>query len=146
MSTQDLKNKVMSAVRSFIDNDLDLLRLKVYEPSVSHRIAFYLERDFFKQEFHVDCEYDKRFDLEKPGPEGRLMRPDIIVHTRNRHSNNKIAIEVKKTYASKRDIEKLKMLTRKGGLYEYNLGVFIYFSNNKEKYRWFVDGAEINSE
>jgi hypothetical protein len=145
MTTQDLKNKVTCAVQSFIDNDLGLLLLKVYEPSVSHRIAFYLERDFFNQDFHVDCEYDKRFDLEKPGPDEKPMRPDIVVHTRNQRANNQIVIEVKKTRSSRHDIEKLKILTRNTGLYKYCLGVFICFPNNEPIYKWFVDGAEINS-
>jgi len=136
----------MSAVQLFIDNDLGLLCLKVYEPAVSHRIAFYLEREFFKEGFHVDCEYDKRFDLGKPGPGGKPMRPDIVVHTRNQSANNEIAIEIKKTRTSKCDIQKLKMLTQKGGLYEYCLGVFIYFPNNKSRFMWFVDGAGIDLE
>lgn len=144
MMPQELIDKVIGAVKLFIDNDCDLLLLKVYEPAVSHRIAFYLEREYFRKGYQVDCEYDKYSDQEKPGPNGKPMRPDIVVHTRKSQSNNKIAIEVKKTHSNKRDIKKLKMLTKKGGLYEYGLGVSISFSNNEAKYKWFVDGEEIS--
>jgi hypothetical protein len=143
MSIQYLKNAVMSATQSFINNDADLLQLKVYELSVSHRVAFYLERDFFNKICHVDCEYDKRFDLNKPGPGGTLMRPDILVHTRNQSTNNKIAIEIKKTRTSKYDVEKLKMLTQINGLYKYDLGVFVRFPKDQPIYRWFVNGDEV---
>jgi len=142
MSTTELKNAVENAVQSFLDNDNDLLDLKVYEPAVSHRIAFYLERDFFNKGIHVDCEYDKRLDREKPGPNETPMRPDIVVHTRNTQENNLIAIEVKKNHVGKRDIAKLQMLTQKNELYEYQLGVSVCFVTNKGQYRWFIEGIE----
>jgi len=142
MSTTELKNAVESAVQSFLDNDNDLLDLKVYEPAVSHRIAFYLERDFFNKGIHVDCEYDKRLDQEKPGPNETPMRPDIVVHTRNTQENNLIAIEVKKKHVDERDIAKLQMLTRGNGLYKYQLGVSVCFVNNQPQYRWFIGGTE----
>jgi len=142
MNTTELKNAVESAVQSFLDNDIDLLDLKVYEPAVSHRIAFYLERDFFNNGIHVDCEYDKRLDQEKPGPNETPMRPDIVVHTRNTQENNLIAIEVKKGQVVERDIAKLQMLTQKNELYEYQLSVSVRFANNQPQYRWFIEGIE----
>lgn len=138
----ELKNNIEKAINLFIENDKKLLELKVYEPAVSHRIAFYLERDSFKKGFHVDCEYDKFFNLAKPGPDGKPMRPDILVHTRNQDVNNKIAIEIKKARTSKRDIKKLEFLTIKNGLYKYDIGVFIRFPNGRPIYRWIIDGQE----
>lgn len=142
MNRAELKKAVESAVQSFLDKDIQLLQLNAYEPAVSHRIAFYLERDYFPKDIHVDCEYDKRFDLEKPGPDGKPMRPDIVVHTRNSRRNNMVALEIKKTRTSRRDIEKLKTLTKRHGLYEYTLGVFVRFPSGKASFRWFVDGVE----
>lgn len=142
MNTTELKDAVKSAVQSFLDNDNDLLNLKVYEPAVSHRIAFYLERDFFNKGIHVDCEYDKRLDQEKPGPNETPMRPDIVVHTRNTQENNLIAIEVKKDHVGGHDIAKLQMLTRGNELYGYRLGVSVCFANNQPQYRWFIEGIE----
>lgn len=96
MTTKDLKESIEKSIKLFVKKDFDLLKLKVYEPAVSHRIAFYLEKYFFQNDANIDCEYDKRFDLDKPGLNGKSMRPDILVHTRNSQKNNKIAIEIKK--------------------------------------------------
>lgn len=142
MTIDKLRESIKKSTKLFVEKDFDLLKLKVYEPAVSHRIAFYLEKYFFPNNIHIDCEYDKHFDQEKPGPDGKAMRPDILVHTRNSQKNNKIAIEIKKERNNKYDIEKLKIFTANKGLYKYDLGVFINFPNGEAKYRWFVDGKE----
>jgi len=87
MTTKHLKESVEKSIKLFVKKDFDLLELKVYEPAVSHRIAFYLEKYFFPSNVNIDCEYDKYFDQEKPGPNGKSMRPDIVVHTRNSQGN-----------------------------------------------------------
>jgi hypothetical protein len=142
MIIQELKGKVINAVESFIENDKELLNLKVYELAISHRIAFYLERDSFQAGINVDCEYNKHLDNKKTGSKNNFIRPDIVVHTRNTDKNNKIAIEIKKNRTSKNDDDKLIFLTTKGEIYGYDLGVFIYFQNYVPKYKWFVDGKE----
>lgn len=142
MSIQELKDKVINAVESFIKYDKELLDLKVYEPAISHRIAFYLERDSFQAGFHIDCEYNKHLVSNKPGSGNNSIRPDIVVHTRNTDINNKIAIEIKKNKTDDYDDDKLKFLTAQDEIYAYKLGVFIYFPNYEPKYKWFVDGKE----
>ncbi len=141
--TRVLKQNVEDAINLFIQNDTELLNLRVYELAVSHRIAVYLEKIFDDKGLNFDCEYDKRFDLKKPGPDDKPMRPDILVHTRNSQDNNKLAIEIKKQHVFRRDIEKLKMLTNQDGIYKYALGVFIYFLNGEPQYKWFENGTEI---
>ena len=77
-----LKHLVESAVHLFLANDKDLLNLKVYEPAVSHRIAVYLEKVFMDKSLNYDCEYNKDFDLPKSMPNGKEIRPDILIHQR----------------------------------------------------------------
>lgn len=144
MNIEDLIKAVINAVNLFIKNDIELLELKVYELAVSHRIAHYLEQEknFKGMNLNFDCEYDKRQDQMKPGPDGKPMRPDILVHKRNESTNNIIAIEIKKDRNNKWDREKLKYLTNQKELYKYKLGVFIYFPKDKVKFRWFTDGND----
>jgi len=72
------------------------------------------------------------------------IRPDIIIHKKrgNKSVGNIVAIEIKKKENCLFDQAKLKALTSKDGDYKYKLGVFIYFSNDDPKYKWFVDGLE----
>jgi hypothetical protein len=135
-----LKKKVKTAVGLFLDNDKKLLDLKVYEPAVSHRVAVYLEKIFNDENLNYDCEYDKYFDLSKSTPNGKKIRPDILVHKRNDDKNNILTIEIKKNRKSKWDENKLKELTSPQGKFKYELGVFIYFPNGKPEYEWFVNG------
>lgn len=144
---------IKNAVKLFIEKDIEVLQLKVYEPAVSHRIAFYIEKlinknrkyaEFKVLSLNIDCEYNKIFDLEKRDENGKAMRPDILIHIRKERSNNLIAIEIKKSRKSKWDEKKLKTLTRRNGRYRYKLGAFVYFPNNKPKYKWFVNGEEEN--
>ena len=144
MNKQLLKECVQRVVSLFLEKDTDLLKLKVYEPAVSHRIAVYLEKDplFANQKLNFDCEYDKRFKSDKPGPNGKPIRPDVLIHKRNSDENNILVIEVKKTRVSKHDVEKLKTLTNQKGVYKYLLGAFIHFPNTEPRYKWFFNGSE----
>ena len=88
-----VKAEIKSAIEKFINNDKkDLVAVGIYEPSVSHRIAVYLENEFPK--YKVDCEYNKDGESSKLNSEGKKVRPDIIVHKRG-ISNNLVVIEVK---------------------------------------------------
>ncbi len=143
---EDLKNKVKKSVKLFIDNDKELLELKVYEPAVSHRIAVYLEKIFDDNDLNFDCEYDKHFNFPKAMPAGKEIRPDILVHGRNKNSHNTLVIEVKKSQKSKWDERKLEMLTDKSGEYGYDLGAFIYFPKSKPTVEWIVNSEGSNFE
>jgi hypothetical protein len=169
-----MKDKIIEAVKYFMDNDKELLQLSAHEQAISHRIAVYLEKVLNSKEFNVDCEYNKHlentksFDINILDMElykackcesckniirnnineipSKNFRPDIVVHLRGKDTENKIVIEVKKEFECPFDLLKLETLTRakeSGGEYRYGLGVFIWFSDNKPKYRWFVDGKEI---
>jgi hypothetical protein len=172
---EELKNKVKTAVRLFIENDGELLSLSggIHEQTISHRIAVYLECLF--RRFHVDCEYNKHgvtgdnkkvveniTELKRgclcksckkwcrENPIGGTIRdfseirPDIIIHKERGKANtgNILVIEIKKVEECLFDEGKLKSLTDKNGDYKYDLGVFVYFSENQPKYKWFINGIE----
>jgi hypothetical protein len=62
----------------------------------------------------------------------KLFRPDIVVHSRGNDNRNLIAIEIKADEMCPFDVAKLRALTvlkKNGGLYEYQLGVFLNFPN-----------------
>ncbi len=70
----------------------------------------------------------------------RRFRPDIIVHSRDNNDNNEIVIEIKKDKICVFDLEKLQAMTKQNGAYQYKLGAFIYFPDNKPKILWFENG------
>jgi len=138
----ELKERVEKAVEHFIRNDSELLNLDAHELSISHRIAVYLEQEFNKPDLNIDCDYNRYFNSTKTMPNGRNIRPDILVHKRDDGSENLLAIEIKKDQTDTEDEEKLKMLTNQNNGFNYNLGVFIYFPEKKPKMIWFCDGKE----
>ena len=101
-----------------------LLKVNVYEPTISHRIAVYLGNLF--REMNVDCEYNRELLNAKKTTAGDKIRPDIIIHKRLT-PNNCVVIEVKKSgkdsQKSVADIKKLENAVN--GNLGYDLGVFI---------------------
>jgi len=64
MESDCVKEKIIEALRLFISRDKhQLLEVDIYEPTLSHRIAVYLE-DLFP-EHDVDCEYNKNLSDTK---------------------------------------------------------------------------------
>jgi len=72
------------------------------------------------------------------------IRPDIIIHKKrgDKRSGNILVIEVKKKGECSFDQAKLEALTLSDGKFKYMLGVFIWFTNDKPKYEWFVNGIK----
>jgi hypothetical protein len=170
-----MREKVIQAVKLFIDNDIKLLESSAHEQAISHRIGVYLESLFESEKLNIDCEYNKhldepkKIDLYNLNPKlcenckcnscrfvvkGNLneipekgFRPDILVHERGTDGFNLIVIEVKKDKECPFDEAKLRALTLskdKGGEFGYALGVFIWFVNNKAKFKWFTAGNEVS--
>jgi hypothetical protein len=137
------KAKIRIALRRFINKDKKQL-LNVYEPTISHRIAVYMEPLF--REYDVDCEYNKHLLNAKKVYNGSNIRPDIIIHKRMNDERNSIAFEIKKNGVSsklaKADIRKLKE-----GMIDtlhYDMGVFIGILKSKVEICWIEkDGEEI---
>ncbi len=122
---QDVKEKIREAVREFeaLDHDA-LLKVNVYEPTISHRIAVYLENLF--REMNVDYQYSQSLATAKKSGADNKIRPDIIIHKRL-SPDNCVIIEIKKggrgSTAARLDIKKLENAV--AGNLGYDLGVFI---------------------
>jgi len=123
---------INSCCTKIFDIDGQLLKKKVHEQAVSHRLAVYLEHHF--PTFHVDCEYNKLADGIKilfgidpvcfglTSEENRAaikarwairerskhgLRPDITVHWRGERNkqSNVLVVEVKIGTVSRLDFE-----------------------------------------
>jgi len=126
------KEKIIEAIKKFIEKDReDLLKVNVYEPTLSHRIGVYLETLF--PGHHIDCEYNKHFDrsktvLDREIGERKIIRPDIVIHrARGLDTENLVVFEIKKagrkSKNARNDIRKLENYTN--GDLNYKLGVFV---------------------
>jgi len=133
MSDNIIKRKIREALKLFITKDKQaLLQVDIYEPTISHRIAVYLEELF--PEFDIDCEYNKTLLGKKKtllgkkkNRNGKKIRPDIIIHVRGTNEDNSVILEIKKSGKNSKlartDIEKLRGCM--ADTLNYDLGVFI---------------------
>lgn len=95
---RDVEDRVVRAVRRMMVDDAHLLLKDCSEMAIMHRIAVYLEADFYG--WHVDVEYNRdghdpkapRFDV----PDRSLAVPDVLVHGRGTNDRNLVVIEAKK--------------------------------------------------
>lgn len=99
----EVKDRVQSAFREFLKNDVHLLKVKANERSITHCLAVYIEFQFLG--FNVDCEYNRkglhpkrldsfRKEVSSDDEKGVTVFPDIIVHHRGT-ANNHLVIEAK---------------------------------------------------
>jgi len=138
MKTEIVKGKIKKALLEFIEKDKkDLYTVDIYEPTLSHRIAVYLEELF--SEYYIDCEYNKHLSKNKTISNNkniissetgkkRNIRPDIIIHKeRGKDTENLVIFEIKKcgkdTKKAKEDIKKLEDCLEKD--LNYTIGVFV---------------------
>ncbi len=83
------------AMQNLYQYDDYLIRHSLWEVTISHRIAFYLEEQL--RGWHVDCEYNRAGTGPKLAKALRYSRrPDIVVHRRGKGGPNLIAVEIKK--------------------------------------------------
>ena len=145
----DAEQRVLQAVRDFIQRDGYLLQRDVNERSITHHLAIQLERQF--PTWDVDCEYNRNRDLIKqlrlPRKKQRVgaddihattVFPDIIVHRRNTDLNM-VVIEVKKSTNHEDDQwDRCKLMAFQQQLL-YRLAVSIRFNtDNQGEFRhWF---------
>lgn len=156
-----ISRKVTEALQEVLVNDRYLLLHDINEPTISHRLAVYLEHKFHG--FNTDCEYNgnvdadngrkyiqilkhvaEQFHMLREGEEGqellyRCVFPDIIIHKRglNGNENNLLIIEVKKSSNPNNgywDNEKLSRFTSNDydNRYNYHYGAFIRFIVGEE--------------
>jgi len=128
----EIEQKLSNAILRFLEKDGLLLEIDANERSISHRLAGYLQEEFW--DWDVDCEYNRKGHAEvkrlnlpverisSNDTEARTVFPDIVVH-RRATSDNLLVVEVKKTtshISSERDIQKLQAFREQLG-YQYAL-------------------------
>ena len=120
INTALISEILIRSVLELILRDIFLIRQKVKEESINHRLAIYIER-YLEQyiadsRYHVDVEYNKCYTDPKRvvTDKGEIeIRPDILVHKRNGPKDNLLVIEAKKGYSTKHDRDKMKNLLEK---------------------------------
>ena len=146
MNIPEIQKLFTDAVDAFLHFDRELLTGNVHEQAIAHRIANYVERDGVPG-YMVDCEYNKQGTDPKRW-NGRIFRPDIIVHKRkgNRQGDNLLVVEIKKDKICQSNIQRLKFMTNPhNGAFGYDLGCFLYFENEKPRFIW-VEGGRVQDD
>ena len=101
MTRDQATHIVNAALDLLIQNDLDLLEVRISERAIQFRLAHYIARsEEINPPLTVDCEYNRRkADIKKLTLDNLIkpakVFPYIIVHERNKDSNYMIAIEIK---------------------------------------------------
>lgn len=134
MEWGDHQRRVIEALGQLCANDSFLFEVDAHEQAITHKLGCYLSQQY--PDIHVDCEYNrhgedpKKLQLETDW----LIKPDIIVHTRNTDEANEIVIEAKKVYNDdiERDVRKLKGLTSPHQDYRYDYGFHLTFSGGDD--------------
>ena len=163
---KEMTDKIKKAINGLIRKDFLLLTIDSSERSIAHRLACYLEDEFKKDDYSVDCEYNRREDRPKmirrfwenidKSQLGKNVYPDIIIHERGNNKRNLLVIEIKKSSnksQEERDFDflKLKAYMHEGDEYQYKYGLFVDFFVNEEfeKYpeiKFFRNFREISFE
>ena len=148
MKQDEIRQRFECALRNFYRKEALLIKYKVSERALTHKLAEHLQKLFPRH--NVDCEYNKVGDGD-PKRVGVLMAgdpacphdcarcpnnkcvifPDIIVHRRGTEVNL-LVIEAKTAWsrrAAERDHEKLAALTASGE-YHYQLGIALCFTES----------------
>jgi hypothetical protein len=134
-----IKLKIINALNKFYSNDYILLKEKLCERCLVHRIAIYLEQEKFP-EYFIDCEYNKSHLNQTSITKNVINKNgnyiDIIITKRdNNPKNDLVCFEVKRwnNYNGRpNDRDKLKELT-KGDKFGYDYGFYIILNNCKDK-------------
>lgn len=96
-----LKSVILKALEDYCKFDHEeLYRYGINEPTISHRIAHYIELHLNEyrvfNHLSIDCEYNKMKDDLKRNEKGKVFRPDITIHKRGNNYYNICYIEIKK--------------------------------------------------
>ncbi|MBK8810456.1 MAG: hypothetical protein IPN69_06930 [Acidobacteria bacterium] len=141
----ETKAMIRAAIHEFMKRDWrQLTHVGIYEPTISHRIALYLECVFSGYRVNIDCEYNRALDSDKYDSDGKKVRPDIIIHERFNKYASHVAFEVKKcgltSKLARADIEKLMRFFDEP--LHYKLGVFVGVLKRRIDIVWLVKGED----
>ena len=151
MTEEQIQSAIHAAIDGIKKEPRPLDFGNVHERSIAHRLAVHME-PYFHKEWDVDCEYDREEMIKKElmgikkcleSRSTDFILPDIIVHHRREEgrSHNLLVIEIKKGKSEDIcDRKKLELLTKKGGHYCYQFGLYINVDCNKFTCTWYRDG------
>lgn len=151
---QNIRNLLSEAFRLLCLNDTDLVDLgdsevieydldvrryerKLHEVCINHRFAHYIQGllpDYYPNDYKVDIEYNRYYKNKKYvdiAGERRVVRPDIIIHTRAvrpEYAQHLLVIEAKKDEDSPEDIEVVKSFI-KDPHYQYIFGLTVRYND-----------------
>jgi hypothetical protein len=162
MEFKQIEKILNDALIKVFEHDIFLLKNNINEPSITHRLALYLENEF--EEYSVDCEYNGYVEadnkrkyiniIQQRAEELGLLRddeldrelinravfPDLIGHKRGENvaGSNLLIVEVKKStnrVEDDYDQEKLRRYTSKDNEnnLNYHYGVFVKFNIDQAK-------------
>jgi len=127
ITQQMLKDAIECARKLLLKHDSELFDRDVCERALSHKFAMYLQQmvEKWPEKWDVDCEFNR--NMKAHGIDGQkevdviekyyalrphlgierttTVFPDVIIHKRGPGSHNLLVIEMKKSNATKRDIE-----------------------------------------
>ena len=90
-----LKAKLLKALEKLYEKDGELLKIEASERSIAFRLGIYLDELFRNTDLIVDCEYNRKGDRPKALVGKKYTYPDLIVHKRKTHKDNRMILEIK---------------------------------------------------
>ena len=141
-----LKAKLLKALEKLYEKDGELLKIEASERSIAFRLGIYLDELFGNEEgLSVDCEYNRKGDRPKALVGKKYTYPDLIVHKRKTHKDNRMVLEIKSKakydVGFKHDEEKLKAFTKtEEEPYKYKIGAHIFITSKVCDIAWYKEG------
>lgn len=145
---------LQSSVNSVYQEERFLLRFaegdrEGLEQAFVFRTGVYLSRLLQGTEYEaldLDSEYNKNHGNTKTSR--RFLggiRPDLIIHQRDSHNENKLVAEFKGWWHTgiENDIMKLEDLTNPEDQYHYLVGVLVIINREAADFRYFINGQQI---
>lgn len=138
------EEKLLKALKKLYKEDGELLKIEASERSIAFRLGIYLDELFGNEEgLSVDCEYNRKGDKPKALVMKRYTYPDLIVHKREIHKDNRMVLEIKSKakydVGFKHDEEKLEAFTEEKP-YEYKIGAHIFITSKVCDIAWYKTG------
>lgn len=136
MTRTDVELRLAAAVRTFTEQESNLLVLDPSERALTHRFAIHVEQQFGG--WDVDCEYNRdgfdvkrlelpvQRDVKSDEVEARTVFPDIVVHHRGQ-SSNLLIIEAKKAHTKNRGLDDRRKVQAFIEQMDYSFGAIVIF-------------------
>ena len=138
------EEKLLKALEELYEKDGELLEIRASERSITFRLSIYLDELFRKEGLIVDSEYNRKEDKPKALVGKKYTYPDLIVHKRKTHEDNRMILEIKSKarYGDgfKNDKEKLEAFTKKEESYKYKIGAHIFITSKVCDIAWYKAG------